>query len=151
MTQSVYGIIVYNSVLVIISLKAAIELTSWTWMTHLFIWTGLISWFSFIAIFCRKAIAIFISPILIDADIIVFNTPLFYATLGIPIIALIPDFIYVAIRNTIFKPAHIIIAELERSRDVDWEERNYLNVASEKLSTIQNKKTKFAQKYRNYF
>uniref|UniRef100_A0A6G3MH07 Phospholipid-transporting ATPase IA (Trinotate prediction) n=1 Tax=Henneguya salminicola TaxID=69463 RepID=A0A6G3MH07_HENSL len=94
-SSALFGNVVFTLTLIVITLKAALELRYWFWMTHIGICGGFFSYIVFMSIFSRRLPPlIWFEPEFLDSDILMYESPLFWLGLGIPIIVMLPDFIF---------------------------------------------------------
>ncbi|KAF1741488.1 hypothetical protein MXB_3386 [Myxobolus squamalis] len=90
-----FGNIVFMHTLIVITLKAALELRFWFWMSHIGIFVGFASYLIFLAIFSRRfPPMIWIEPEFFETDLqMIYSLQFWAALIGLPLISLFPDFI----------------------------------------------------------
>lgn len=100
----VFGNILYTYVVVTVCLKAGLEMSSWTKLTHLAIWGSIASWFLFLVTYSRFWPTLPIAPDMVSIDKLVFGTNLFwFGLILIPFTALIADVVYKVVKKTCFR------------------------------------------------
>lgn len=114
----VFGNILYTYVVVTVCLKAALELSTWTTISHLAIWGSIVLWFIFLAIYSQFwKIGLPIAPDMVSMAHMIFSSSTFWMGLVlIPFMTLIIDIVYKATTRTCFKTF------LDEVRD--WESQN---------------------------
>jgi len=113
----VFGNILYTYVVVTVCLKAGLEMSSWTVLTHLAIWGSIFSWFVFLVVYSRFWPTLPIAPDMVAIDQLVFGTGLFWFGLAlVPFTALIADVVYKVTRKTCFRTLADEISELDKQR-----------------------------------
>lgn len=109
----VFGNILYTYVVVTVCLKAGLEMTSWTFLTHLAIWGSIMSWFLFLIVYSKFWPTFPIAPDMVAIDELVFGTRVFWlGLLLVPFTALIADLVYKVVRKTCFKTSADEVSEL---------------------------------------
>eukprot|EP00756_Hemistasia_phaeocysticola_P025820 Hpha_TRINITY_DN16024_c4_g1::TRINITY_DN16024_c4_g1_i1::g.122342::m.122342 len=58
-TQGLCG---YTAVVLVVTLKAALETNSWTFLNHIVTWGSIASWFIFLLIYCESVIDMGLQP-----------------------------------------------------------------------------------------
>ncbi|XP_014674713.1 PREDICTED: probable phospholipid-transporting ATPase IA [Priapulus caudatus] len=110
-----FGNMVYSYVVVIVCLKAGLEIDAWTSITHLAIWGSILSWFIFLGIYCNFWPTIPIASEMLGEDKILLSSGVFWMGLiTIPIIALLGDLTYKIINRSMFKT----LAEEVRAKEL---------------------------------
>ncbi|XP_041359163.1 probable phospholipid-transporting ATPase IA isoform X2 [Gigantopelta aegis] len=110
------GNFVYTYVVVTVCLKAGLETSAWTLLTHLAIWGSILCWFLFLIIYSHVFPTIDLAPEMLGMDIHVYGCSLFWLGLIIiPMASLFRDFTWKVIRRTYFKTPRQYIQELELS------------------------------------
>lgn len=96
----VFGNSLYTYVVVTVCLKAGLEMSSWTILTHLAIWGNILSWFVFLMVYSKFWPTLPIAPDMVAIDQILYSTPVFWLGLAlVPITALMPDVILKVLKN----------------------------------------------------
>lgn len=112
-----FGNILYTFVVVTVCLKAALETSCWTIVTHISIWGSIILWFVFVIIYSRMWPTIPIGADMASMDSIIFSSWLFWLGMAIiPLTALLIDVVVKLILRTCFKSLADKITELELSK-----------------------------------
>lgn len=97
----VFGNILYTYVVVTVCLKAGLEMSSWTVLTHFAIWGSIISWFVFLFVYSKFWPTLPIAPDMVSIDKMVFSSAVFWFGLAlVPFSALMTDIVYKVIKNT---------------------------------------------------
>ncbi|KAJ9439389.1 Phospholipid-transporting ATPase 10 [Diplonema papillatum] len=90
------GLTGYTAVIFVVTLKCALEASSWTWITTLIFVGSLASWFAFLLVYCTLAIE-FDTPLIWYLIYNDFQYPLVWLTVALSIaIALLRDFAWKA-------------------------------------------------------
>ncbi|KAK3100430.1 hypothetical protein FSP39_019862 [Pinctada imbricata] len=109
------GNFVYTYVVVTVCLKAGIEISAWTWLTHLAIWGSIASWFIFLAVYSHVYKFVDLAPEMLGMDRQVYGCSLFWMGLIlIPFIALIRDIAWKAYKRTMHKTLKEEVQEKEK-------------------------------------
>ncbi|KAK4472070.1 hypothetical protein MN116_005442 [Schistosoma mekongi] len=88
----VLGNSVYTYVVVTVCLKAGLEHTAWTWLSHLAIWGSIGCWFLFLTIYPHVYPTLSLAPDMVGMDSAVYGCGIFwFGLLLIPLIALTRD------------------------------------------------------------
>ncbi|KAH8875473.1 Phospholipid-transporting ATPase IB [Schistosoma japonicum] len=88
----VLGNSVYTYVVVTVCLKAGLEHTAWTWLSHLAIWGSIGCWFLFLIIYPHVYPTLSLAPDMVGMDSAVYGCGIFwFGLLLIPLIALTRD------------------------------------------------------------
>ncbi|KAG9511068.1 Phospholipid-transporting ATPase 6, partial [Fragariocoptes setiger] len=99
----VFGNMLYTYVVVTVCLKAGLEISSWTSLTHAAIWGSIVSWFLFLMAYSRFWPTLPLAADMAAIDSMVFGTPVFWlGLLLIPFTALVTDIVYKVMRRTCF-------------------------------------------------
>jgi phospholipid-transporting ATPase len=110
----VYGNTLYTYVVVTVCLKAGLELTSWTFFTHMAIWGSIALWFVFLVIYSRFWPTIPMAAEMTAIDHMLFTSLNFWAgLLLIPFMTLIVDIVYKIIIRTCYKTTADQIIDME--------------------------------------
>lgn len=100
----VFGNMLYTYVVVTVCLKAGLEISTWTWMTHASIWGSIVLWFIFLTIYSRFWPALPLAADMVGMDRLIFSSSVFWAGLAIiPLITILSDLIYKIVSRTCFK------------------------------------------------
>ncbi|XP_036360551.1 probable phospholipid-transporting ATPase IA isoform X3 [Octopus sinensis] len=112
------GNFVYTYVVVTVCLKAGLETSAWTWLTHLAIWGSIVSWFMFLIIYSHVWPVINLAPEMVGMDSHVFGCLIFWAgLLLIPTAALLRDVMWKVIRRTLLKTLREEVQEKELANE----------------------------------
>jgi phospholipid-transporting ATPase len=112
------GNVVYSCVVITVCLKAALELDSWTILSHFAIWGSILSWFLFLLIYCTPWLAMKVAPNMVGQDRMLYSCPLFWFSLIlVPALTLMVDFVYHGIQRTFKKNTRQRIQEMELRGD----------------------------------
>lgn len=121
----VFGNILYTYVVVTVCLKAGLEMSSWTILTHLAIWGSIISWFIFLVVYSKFWPTLPIAPDMVAINELVFGTYLFWLGLIlVPFSALLADIVYKVIRKTCFRTFADEISELDKQQQSALSDRS---------------------------
>nr|XP_022321907.1 probable phospholipid-transporting ATPase IA isoform X3 [Crassostrea virginica] len=108
------GNFVYTYVVVTVCLKAGLETSAWTWLTHLAIWGSIASWFLFLLVYSHIYMVVDLAPEMLGMDII-FRCSIFWMGLFlIPFISLIRDVAWKAYKRTMHKTLKEEVQEKEK-------------------------------------
>lgn len=110
-----FGNMLYTYVVITVCLKAGLEISSWTYVTHLTIWGSIGVWVAFLAIYSRFWPIFPFAAEMAGIDRLLFTSPVFWLGLIIPFITLFPDLCYIVIKKTCFKTLTDVIIEDEIS------------------------------------
>ncbi|CAG7734664.1 unnamed protein product [Allacma fusca] len=102
----VLGNFVYTYVVVVVSLKSGLETKSWTVFTHLAIFGSILLWMAFLLFYSQvgRINALPVGKEILGIGNMVVASPIFWLGLVlVPVITLIPDIIFKAIRGTMFQ------------------------------------------------
>ena len=110
-----FGNMLYTYVVITVCLKAGLEISSWTFVTHLTIWGSIVAWLAFLLIYSRFWPILPFAAEMAGIDHLLFTSPIFYLGLIIPFITLFPDLCYIVIKKTCFKTLTDVIIEDEIS------------------------------------
>lgn len=98
------GNFVYTYVVVTVCLKAGLETSAWTWLTHLAIWGSIASWFLFLIAYSHVYPVIDLAPEMLGMDTHVLGCSIFWmGLLLIPLTCLIRDLAWKVVRRTMLK------------------------------------------------
>ncbi|CAH1777147.1 unnamed protein product, partial [Owenia fusiformis] len=112
------GNMVYTYVVVTVCLKAGLETSAWTWLSHVAIWGSIISWFLFLAIYSHIWPLVDIGPEMVGMDKYVFGCSIFWlGLLLIPLSCLLRDFAWKVTRRTLFKTLREEVQEKELANE----------------------------------
>lgn len=115
-----FGNILYTYVVITVCLKAALETSSWTIITHAAIWGSIAVWFLFIVIYSRLWPTIPFGAEMASIDTIIFSTWLFWLGMAIiPFSALLVDIVVKLVQRTCFKTLTDRITEFELARSYE--------------------------------
>ncbi|ESP01821.1 hypothetical protein LOTGIDRAFT_225116 [Lottia gigantea] len=108
------GNFVYTYVVVTVCLKAALETSSWTWLTHLAIWGSIGCWFLFLIVYSHVFPIINLAPEMVGMDRYVLGCSLFWLGLIIiPSSSLLRDFTWKVMKRLFFKTQRQYVQEME--------------------------------------
>ncbi|XP_045203321.2 probable phospholipid-transporting ATPase IA isoform X3 [Mercenaria mercenaria] len=108
------GNFVYTYVVVTVCLKAGLETSAWTWLTHLAIWGSIGSWFLFLIVYSHVYPTINLAPEMVGMDRYVLGCSIFWmGLLLIPFTCLIRDLAWKVLRRTMFKTLREKVQEAE--------------------------------------
>ncbi|XP_021352123.1 probable phospholipid-transporting ATPase IA isoform X2 [Mizuhopecten yessoensis] len=109
------GNFVYTYVVVTVCLKAGLETSAWTWLTHLAIWGSIVSWFLFLTVYSHIYMIVDLAPEMYGMDTHVFGCSIFWMGLVlIPLMSLIRDVAWKAIKRTMCKTLKEEVQEKEK-------------------------------------
>lgn len=112
-----FGNILYTYVVVTVCLKAALETSCWTIITHAAIWGSIAVWFIFVVIYSRLWPTIPFGAEMASIDTIIFSTWLFWLGMAvIPFSALLVDIVAKLVQRTCFKTLADQITEFELAK-----------------------------------
>ncbi|XP_064608442.1 probable phospholipid-transporting ATPase IA isoform X3 [Liolophura sinensis] len=112
------GNFVYTYVVVTVCLKAGLETSAWTWLTHLAIWGSIAAWFLFVIIYSHIYPHIDIGPEMVGMAEKVFGCSVFWLGLIlIPVACLLRDYTWKIIRRTLFKTLKEEVQEKELAHE----------------------------------
>lgn len=95
MSMHLFGNILFTHTLIVITFKASLEIRYWFWLTHVGICGGFVGYMILLTIFCRRLPPlIWLDVEFLDSDILMYESPLFWMSLGIPLIVLLPDVLF---------------------------------------------------------
>ncbi|KAK2176219.1 hypothetical protein NP493_675g03060 [Ridgeia piscesae] len=110
------GNMVYTYVVITVCLKAGLETSAWTMLSHLSIWGSIASWFLFLAVYSHMWPTFDLAPVMVGMDKYVFGCFLFWMMLLlVPFAALIRDFAWAAAQRTLCKNMRQEVQELEKA------------------------------------
>ena len=110
----VYGNTLYTYVVVTVCLKAGLELTSWTVVTHIAIWGSIALWFLFLVIYSRFWSFLPMAAEFSNIDLMLFSSFDFWLGLFlIPFMTLIIDVVYKIISRTCYRTDTDRIIDME--------------------------------------
>lgn len=111
----VFGNMLYSYVVITVCMKAGLELSTWTWCSHVAIWGSIALWFTFLVIYS------FFWPTLPIAsefsmmyDFIFSSYPFWFGLFIVPFVTLLPDILYKVVHRTCFKTLADRILEEEK-------------------------------------
>ncbi|RMZ95597.1 putative phospholipid-transporting ATPase IA isoform X3 [Brachionus plicatilis] len=105
---------VYTYCVIVVCLKSGLETDSWTWITHLSIWGSIGFWFIFSLIYSQIWTWTGLAPEMSGMAPNVYRCSIFWMGLiFVPILVLLPDFIYKSLQRTLFKTYEQAIQENE--------------------------------------
>ncbi|XP_052278042.1 probable phospholipid-transporting ATPase IA isoform X3 [Dreissena polymorpha] len=108
------GNFVYTYVVVTVCLKAGLETTAWTWLTHLAIWGSIVSWFLFLIVYSHVFPQINLAPEMLGMDRMVLGCSVFWmGLLLIPFTCLLRDIAWKVVRRTMCKTLKEKVQEAE--------------------------------------
>ena len=108
-----FGNLLYTYVVITVCLKAGLEISSWTLVTHLTIWGSIAAWLLFLIVYSKFWPFLPFAAEMAGIDSLLFKSPVFYLGLVIPFITLFPDLCYIVIKKTCFKTLTDVIIEDE--------------------------------------
>lgn len=138
-TGSLYlmGNAVYTYVVVTVCLKAGLEHTAWTWLSHLAIWGSVVLWFLFLFVYSHFYPTLPIAADMVGMDKATYGCSTFWlGLLLIPTVALTRDFAWKILKRTMCANLREQVMRLEQ---LDIDPQRFI------ASTI---KTKFTDKSR---
>ena len=119
-----FGILVYTNVVVVITLKLSLHVSSWTWIHHLLIWGCFLLWPLFIPVYEQLGPRWFQIHTFTDAFEDCISWPLFWINmLGTVILCLFRDFVwrYISYRiNPILPPEEMEKMVSGRLKEPGW-------------------------------
>ncbi|XP_072040968.1 probable phospholipid-transporting ATPase IA isoform X3 [Amphiura filiformis] len=108
------GNMAYTYVIVIVTLKAGLEMDAWSWPVHVALWFSIISWFIFFAVYSAIATHIPGSAEMYGQSHNVFSNSIFWMLLFVlTVAALFRDIAWKAFRRTLFKSLAEEVQEAE--------------------------------------
>ncbi|XP_023932468.1 probable phospholipid-transporting ATPase IA isoform X1 [Lingula anatina] len=108
------GNMVYTYVVVTVCIKAGLEHSAWTWISHLAIWGSIASWFLFLIVYSHVWPAIDVGPEMVGMDGMVLGCGIFWMGLIlVPTMSLLRDVAWKAFRRTVFKTLREEVQERE--------------------------------------
>lgn len=110
-----FGNMLYTYVVITVCLKAGLEISSWTSITHLTIWGSISVWILFLFVYSKFWPVFPFAAEMAGIDHLLFTSPVFWFGLIIPFITLFPDLCYIVIKKTCFKTLTDVIIEDEVS------------------------------------
>ena len=109
------GNIVYTYVVVTVCLKAGLETSAWTWLTHLATWGSIASWFLFLIVYSHVYEVVNLAPEMLGMGSHVFGCSIFWMGLFlIPFTCLIRDIAWKAFKRTTHKTLKEEVQEKEK-------------------------------------
>lgn len=108
-----FGNMLYTYVVITVCLKAGLEISSWTFITHLTIWGSIAAWIVFLLIYSKFWPVLPFAAEMAGIDHLLFTSPVFWFGLIIPLITLLPDLIYIVVKKTCFKTLTDVIIQDE--------------------------------------
>ncbi|WAQ97991.1 AT8A1-like protein [Mya arenaria] len=137
------GNFVYTYVVVTVCLKAGLETSAWTWLTHLAIWGSIASWFLFLIVYSHVYPHINLAPEMLGMDSMVLGCSIFWmGLLLIPFTCLIRDIAWKVLRRTMFKTLREKVQEAEIA---------HVDPTTIVLQTTKKRLTETARLLRNVF
>ncbi|XP_054165882.1 probable phospholipid-transporting ATPase IA [Oppia nitens] len=111
----VFGNMLFTYTVITVCLKAGLEISSWTWVTHLAIWGSIVMWFIFLIIYSRIwQLLHIVGADMSGIDQMIFSSGIFWFGIAIiPLSALLIDISYKLISRTCFKTLTDQIIEME--------------------------------------
>lgn len=146
-TQPIFGTIFIWWVLYVVTFKAALMVDSWCWITHFCIWSGIFLLVAFTRVYSTTTISLTFDPIVVGTDLYVYQAAIFWIMFIVPLIILLPDCIYLFIRNKFFPPVCYVIAEMEKNQKLNWNSKYWVDYALKKLRFVKMKKKKWRKKF----
>jgi len=102
------SVTIYTFAVVVVNLKIALEIKTWTWISHLTVWGSILLWIVFVFIMCS-----YNSSQIFNVASFVFSSPVFYFALGIVTsVCLLPDIIFKYVKRTYWPDSDHIAQEL---------------------------------------
>jgi len=141
----VLGNTVYTLVVVTTCLKAGLEMDAWTWFSHASIWGSILLWFLFLLIYSSFWPVIPLASNMAGMVWLLLSNPTFWASLiMVPVLTLIADVAYRAIKTTAFtsETDRIRIAEVMNSEVSPYLESHNTKL-TESSSLLRNIRNKF--------
>ncbi|XP_053202225.1 probable phospholipid-transporting ATPase IA isoform X2 [Panonychus citri] len=112
----VFGNMLYTYVVVTVCLKAGLEISAWTWVTHATIWSSIGIWFIFLVIYSYFWPSLPIAADMLAMYKLVFSSYIFWLGLIIiPFITLLFDIVYKIVTRTCYKTLADQVLEEEKS------------------------------------
>ncbi|KAL3315081.1 Phospholipid-transporting ATPase IA [Cichlidogyrus casuarinus] len=101
----VVGNCVYTYVVIVVCIKAGLEHTAWTWLSHLAIWGSIGAWFLFLLVYSHFYPTFsFIASEMVGMDAAVFGCPTFWFGLFlVPTLALTRDVVWKILKRSMFQ------------------------------------------------
>ncbi|XP_072171022.1 probable phospholipid-transporting ATPase IA [Diadema setosum] len=110
----VAGNMAYTFVLIVVTLKAGLEMDAWTWPVHVSLWFGIVAWLVFFGVYSVLfPLFTFASDMFNEANMVLSSGVFWMLLLLIPIAALIRDVAWKAFRRTLFKSLAEEVQEAE--------------------------------------
>lgn len=104
----------YTYTVVTVCLKAALEITAWTWLTHVAIWGSILSWFAFIPLYSLFFEHTGVAPEFVGMAERVFSTYTFWlGLLLVPTACLMKDVAWKVISRDVFESHLHAVQEME--------------------------------------
>ncbi|KAL5012928.1 hypothetical protein ScPMuIL_011479 [Solemya velum] len=112
------GNFVYTYVVVTVCLKAGLETSAWTWLTHLAIWGSIVSWFLFLIVYSHVYPSVDLAPEMHGMDSHVLGCSLFWMGLMlIPVCCLLRDLVWKVLSRTLYKSLREEVQEKELAHE----------------------------------
>ncbi|XP_076070269.1 putative phospholipid-transporting ATPase IA isoform X5 [Mytilus galloprovincialis] len=109
------GNFVYTYVVVTVCLKAGLETSAWTWLTHLATWGSIASWFLFLIVYSHVYKVVDLAPEMLGMGSHVLGCSIFWMGLFlIPFTCLIRDIAWKALKRTTHKTLKEEVQEKEK-------------------------------------
>ncbi|CAC5421630.1 DRS2 [Mytilus coruscus] len=109
------GNFVYTYVVVTVCLKAGLETSAWTWLTHLATWGSIASWFLFLIVYSHVYKVVNLAPEMLGMGSHVLGCSIFWMGLFlIPFTCLIRDIAWKALKRTTHKTLKEEVQEKEK-------------------------------------
>ncbi|XP_056012392.1 probable phospholipid-transporting ATPase IA isoform X3 [Ostrea edulis] len=108
------GNFVYTYVVVTVCLKAGLETSAWTWLTHLAIWGSIASWFLFLLVYSHIYMIVDLAPEMLGMDLVYGCSIFWMGLLLIPCICLIRDVAWKVYKRTMHKTLKEEVQEKEK-------------------------------------
>ena len=146
----VLGNTVYTLVVISTCLKAGLEMDAWTWFSHGSIWGSIALWFLFLIFYSYLWPSTSLASNMPGMAMAMAASPVFWACLLlVPVITLLPDFAFRAIKTTVFttETDRIRIAEIVE-REVGPYIENSRRPLTERSKLLRNVRKRFQKNSR---
>merc|ERR1719312_855354 len=137
----VLGNIVYSLVVITTNLKAGLEMDAWTYLCHISIWGSILLWFFFLLVYSHVWQVSYYGANMVYMFEMIFTTPVWwFCLLMVPVLTLLADIAYKAVRTTIFmtETEKIRIAEVKMIEESVYVESGRRPITSETSRLLDN-------------
>jgi len=135
------GNIVYSLVVITTNLKAGLEMDAWTYLCHISIWGSILLWFFFLLVYSHVWQVSYYGANMVYMFEMIFTTPVWwFCLLMVPVLTLLADIAYKAVRTTIFmtETEKIRIAEVKMIEESVYVESGRRPITSETSRLLDN-------------